>query len=414
MLKVEEIRKDFPMLNGVTNDGMPLVYLDNGATTMKPQCVVDEVVNYYQNMTANAHRGDYELSLKVDEAYDHVREIVADFINCQPKEVVFTYGTTSSLNYVAYGYGKTHLKAGDEILISVAEHASNTLPWYRVAEETGAIVKFIPLDDEGRITIENVEKMMNDKVKIISLAHVGNVLGYIAPMKEICQIAHRYGAKVVVDGAQSVPHIKTDVKDLDCDFLAFSAHKMCGPTGAGVLYGKYELLQQTDPAFLGGGSNARFDVDFNLMLKNAPYKFEAGTPNIEVVLGMGKAIEYISAIGLDKIAEHEKQLHDYAIEKLSQLENVIIYNPNGDTGIIAMNVKDRGKVIFAQDVASYLSTKGVCLRSGNHCAKNLWNYLGTDQTLRCAIYFYNTKEEIDKMVEGLKTATLANCIDIVL
>ena len=406
MSNVEEIRKDFPMLNDKYIDGKPLVYLDNGATTFKPNQVIKAVENYYTNITANAHRGDYATSLMVDEAFEHCRTTVGKFINCQEKEVVFTSGASGALNLAAYGYGNKFLKEGDIILTSEAEHASNILPWFKVSEQTGATVEYIPLDDEGRITVENFKSVINERVKIVALAMVGNVLGYIAPIKEICQIAHEYGAVVVVDGAQSVPHLKTDVKDLDCDFLAFSAHKLCGPTGVGVLYGKYELLEKMDPFMLGGGSNARFDMCGNLTLKNPPYKFEAGTQPIEGVLGMDAAIQYLMDIGMENIAAREQQLHKYAIEKMQQLDNLVIYNPNGDTGIIAFNVKN----VFAQDAASYLSTQGVCLRSGNHCAKILVNFLQTGATLRCSLYFYNTEKEIDAMIEALQNTTIENCI----
>ncbi len=414
MFDVNTIRLDFPMLQGKTNDGKPLIYLDNGATTLKPDCVIEAVNNYYQNITSNINRGDYKLANIVDKAYQDARAAVADFINCQSREVVFTYGTTHGINQIAYGYGIKNLKKDDEILISVAEHASNTLPWYRLAKITGAKVKFIPLDKRGKITVNKVKEMLNEKVKIVSIAHVSNVLGHISDIKEISKAVHKVGGIIVVDGAQSVPHIKTDVQELDCDFLVFSGHKMCGPNAAGVMYGKYQLLEQLEPLMLGGGMNARFDADFNVLLKKAPYKFEAGTPNIEAVLGLKAAIEYLQTVGMENIAEYERKLREYAVEKMKKLDNIIIYNPEADIGIISFNVIDDGKVLFGQDVSAYLSKHGLCLRSGNHCAKNLWQYLGTDSTVRCALYFYNTREEIDKLVEVLKTATLENCIDVIL
>lgn len=414
MFNVDKIRQDFPMLQGKTNEGKPLVYLDNGATTLKPNSVIEAVNNYYQNISSNINRGDYKLAYLVDQAYESSRETVANFINCQNKEVVFTYGTTHALNQIAYGYGLNNLKKDDEILITIAEHASNTLPWYRLAAFTKAKVKFIPLDKKGRITAKNVKKMLNEKVKIVSITHVSNVLGCINDIKEISKVVHNFNAILVVDAAQSAPHIKIDVKALDCDFLVFSGHKMCGPTAVGVMYGKYHLLENTQPLMLGGGMNTRFDTNFNVSLKDVPYKFEAGTTNIEAVLGLEAAINYLQKIGLDRIASYEKQLKDYAINRLKKLDNVIIYNPEADIGIISFNVLDKGKIIFGQDVASYLSKHGLCLRSGNHCAKNLWQYLNTDSTVRCALYFYNTKEEVDKLIEVLETTTLEKCIDVIL
>ncbi len=409
MFQTEKIRKDFPMLDGKTCQGKPLVYLDNGATTFKPYSVIKAVTSYYTDYTSNAHRGDYELSLIVDQKFEHCRETVGKFINCDPKEVVFTNGASSSLNLVAYGYGMKFLKKGDVILTTEAEHASNILPWFKVASITGATVEYIPLNEEGRLTFDNFKKAMHENVKLVAIATVGNVLGYIAPVKEIIAEAHKYGAVVSIDGAQAVPHIATDVRDLDCDFLSFSSHKMLGPTGVGVLYGKYDLLDKMDPFELGGGSNARFDACGNLTLKYPPHKFEAGTQPIEAVLGLDAAIQYLMDLGMDNVAAHERELHEYLLSKMKELDNVIIYNPTGDTGIVTFNVKK----IFAQDAASYLSTQGVCLRSGNHCAKILVDFLKTSATLRVSLYIYNTKEDVDKLVEALKSTTIENCVDII-
>jgi len=405
---VEKIRKDFPMLQNKVMQNHPLVYLDNASTTFKPKCVIDAVTKYYTEETSNAHRGDYELSATVSKAYESSRETVAKLINAKPKEVVFTSGASASLNLVAYGYGRKHLKKGDVILLTEAEHASNILPWFKVAEETGAIIEYITLDETGKLTIDNYKKALHKNVKIVAIASVTNVLGYLAPIKEMTKLAHEIGAIMVVDGAQGVPHIKTDVKDDDVDFLAFSAHKMCGPTGVGALYGKYELLEITEPFMLGGGSNARFDTCGNILLKDAPYKFEAGTPAIEAVLGFKAACEYLMNIGFDRIAEMEKELHKYLIGKLKELDNIILYNEEANTGIITFNVKN----VFSQDASSYLGTKGIAIRAGNHCAKILVNVLQTSDTLRASLYFYNTKEECDALVEALKTTTVENCIDI--
>ncbi|WP_279195292.1 aminotransferase class V-fold PLP-dependent enzyme, partial [Holdemania massiliensis] len=396
MFDVLKIRQDFPMLHHHTMQSHPLVYLDNAATTFKPQCVIDAVVRYYTDQTANVHRGDYEISYQVSEAYEKTREDVARFIHAQPKEIVFTAGASASLNLVAYGYGRKYLKAGDVILSTEAEHASNILPWFKVAEETGAQIEYIPLTEDGQLTLENFRQAMHESVKIVAVADITNVLGYVAPIEEMTRIAHERGAIVVCDGAQSVPHTPTDVQAWGVDFLAFSAHKMCGPTGVGVLYGKYELLQKTDPFMLGGGSNARFDMCGNILLKDAPYKFEAGTPNIEGVLGLQQAVRYLESIGMEQIQAYEHELKAYAIEKLKKLDNLILYNPTSPTGIIAFNVKD----VFAQDAAGYLNSQGIAVRSGNHCAKILLNVLKTSETIRASLYFYNTKEDVDRFVQA--------------
>lgn len=396
------------MLHHHTMQSHPLVYLDNAATTFKPQCVIDAVVRYYTDQTANVHRGDYEISYQVSEAYEKTREDVARFIHAQPKEVVFTAGASASLNLVAYGYGRKYLKAGDVILSTEAEHASNILPWFKVAEETGAQIEYIPLTEDGQLTLENFRQAMHENVKIVAVADITNVLGYVAPIEEMTRIAHENGAIVVCDGAQSVPHTPTDVQAWGVDFLAFSAHKMCGPTGVGVLYGKYELLQKTDPFMLGGGSNARFDMCGNILLKDAPYKFEAGTPNIEGVLGLQQAVRYLESIGMEQIQAYEHELKAYAIEKLKKLDNLILYNPTSPTGIIAFNVKD----VFAQDAAGYLNSQGIAVRSGNHCAKILLNVLKTSETIRASLYFYNTKEDVDRFVQACSEITLENCVGL--
>jgi len=398
MFDVNEIRKDFPMLNGKMMHGQPLIYFDNGATTLKPQMVIDTVCDYLTNYSGNAHRGDYDLSHEVDEQYENAREIVKNFINAKRKEeIVFTSGSTDSLNLVAYGYGKTHLHAGDEILLTVAEHASNTLPWFDIANEVGAVIRYIELDEQGRLTLDNVKKAMSDQTKILAIAEVTNVLGYKAPMKDICAYAHEHGAIVVADGAQSVPHQKTDVIETDVDFLAFSGHKMCGPTGVGVLYGKYDLLCETKPTRLGGGSNSRYNSCGVVTLKNPPYKFEAGTPNIEGVIGLGSAITYVSSLNMNDIEAYENELRAYCIEKMKALDNVDIYNIDS-TGAIAFNIKG----VFSQDAASLFNTYGIAVRAGQHCAKILDEFLHVSSTLRVSFYFYNTKEEIDQFIEVCK------------
>ena len=408
MINVNKIRKDFPMLQNKTQQGHPLVYLDNAATTFKPQCVIDACNSYYLNENANSHRGDYDLAFKVDTKVDEVRTKVANFINAEKQEIVFTSGTSMSLNMIAFGYGFKFLKEGDEILLSEAEHASNVLPWFKVAELTKATIKYIPLTKEGRLTIENFKKTITKHTKVVSLALITNVLGFNVDIKEISKIAHEYGAVVVCDGAQSVPHMKTDVKDLDCDFLSFSAHKMCGPTGIGILYGKFDLLKIMDPLMSGGGDNARFDMCGNVAFLAPPAKFEAGTLNLEGIYGLGACIDYINNIGLDNISSYEKELRKYAINKLKSLDNIIIYNPDSTSGIVSFNAKD----VFAQDAGSFLNTKHVAIRTGNHCAKMLHNIIGTNESIRASLYFYNTTDEIDRFVEACKDINIDNCLNI--
>ena len=384
-------REDFPIIN--TN----IIYLDNGATTLKPKCVIDSTIDYYSNYSANAHRGDYDISLKVDINYEGVREKVAKLINCNSNEVIFTSGSTDSSNLVVDGYFRNKLNKGDEVLITYSEHASNVLPWFNLENEIGIKVKFIPLDSNLHVTLDNVINSITDNTKVISLAHVTNVIGDVRPIKEICEVAHKRGIKVVVDGAQSVPHIKTDVKDLDLDFLYFSAHKMCGPTGVGVLYGKYELLEDMKPMNLGGGMNESFDDASHIELKKIPTRFEGGTPNIAGVIAFGEAIDYLLNIGLDNITRREKELNSYLISKLSEISFIHIVS-NSDTGITAFTVDG----LFPQDVAIYLNKYNICVRAGNHCAKLLKNVIGTDNTIRVSLYFYNTYEEIDKLVDLLR------------
>lgn len=385
-------REDFPFLfNNIT-------YLDNGATTLKPLVVVKKIEEYYTEYTSNAHRGDYKTSLKVDTEYELARNKVQEFINAKSrKEVVFTSGATESLNYIATGFFSNILEPGDEILITKSEHASNVLPWFRLARELNLEVNYIPLDNNYYVTVENVLKSITPKTKVIALAQVTNVIGDLRPIKEIAHIAHERGIFLVVDGAQSVPHMKIDVQDLDCDFLAFSAHKLCGPTGVGVLYGKEELLQEMEPVNLGGGMNESFDDVNDVYLKSLPTRLEAGTPNIAGVIGLGAAIDYLNKIGMDNILEHERELRKYLINKLVDIKHIDIINLESDTGIVAFNVDG----IFSQDVAVYLDKYNICVRAGNHCAKILKDAVGVKNTCRVSLYFYNTKEEIDRLVELL-------------
>ena len=378
-------RKDFPML---LND---YIYLDNGATTLKPKCVIDKVVDYYQNYSANAHRGDYDISFKVDEEYEKAREIVRRFINAKDREsIIFTSGSTESLNMIATGFFKKFLEPGDEILITKSEHASNVLPWFRLQNELGVVVKYIPLDDNHYVTVDNFLKVVTPKTKVVSLAAMTNVIGDERPINEITKLAHERNIFVVVDGAQSVPHQKTDVTLSDIDFLAFSGHKMCGPTGIGVLYGKKELLEEMEPINLGGGMNESFDSPSEIYLKELPTRLEAGTPHIEAAIGLGEAINYLESIGMEKISAYEKELRKYALDKMLQIPHLDILNIESDGGIISFNVQG----IFSQDVAYYLNKY--------HCAKILKNEVGVKNSLRMSLYFYNTKEEIDNLCELLE------------
>ena len=400
MIDVAKIRRDFPMYrNHVQMQGKPLVWLDNASTTFKPDCVIEAVTDYYSNETSNSHRGDYDLCYAMDQKIAECRERIASFIGADSKEVVFTAGTTASINLVAFGYGLKHLTADDEILLTQAEHASNVLPWFKVSEMTGCKIGYIPLDEEGRLTVENLKKVISKRTKIVAVAHVTNVLGYVADAKGLAEVAHEYGAKIVLDGAQSVPHIKTKVKEWDVDFLAFSGHKLCGPTGIGVLYGKFDLLVQTDPFMTGGGMNAKFDMCGDVGYLAPPMKFEAGTQNIAGILGLKKAIDYIDSIGMDKIETHERELKAYAVEKLLETGKVTVYNAHSEAGIVTFNIND----VFAQDAATYLNSKGIACRSGQHCAKILNDFLGTVATVRASFYFYTSKEDVDALVEAVKT-----------
>ena len=386
-------REDFPMID------TGYIYLDNGATTWKPKQVIDKLTEYYTSYTANAHRGDYDLSLRVDTEYESARDIIQKFINAKSrKEIIFTSGTTNSLNIIANGFFKNLLEPNDEIIIAESEHASNVLPWFSLAKTNGVKVNFVPLDDNHYVTLNNIKKVITPQTKVISLAQITNVIGDLRPIKEICEYAHEHNIFVVVDGAQSVPHIKVDVQDLDCDFLAFSGHKMCGPTGIGVLYGKQELLEELTPQNLGGGMNESFDTIDSVFLKPLPTRLEAGTPNIAGAIGIAAAAEYLESTGYDKITEHERSLRKYALDKLKQISHISIINEESDSGIIAFNIDD----IFAQDVAVYLNKYKVCVRAGNHCAKILKNEVGVKNSVRLSIYIYNTKEEIDYVVDLLK------------
>lgn len=399
MLDTKQIRKDFPMFeNKIQMQKHNLIFLDNASTTFKPQSVIDACNYYYSKETSNSGRGDYDVMFNVDQKVLETRKNVAKFIGANEDEIVFTAGTTASLNLVAFGWAKNHLKKGDEILITVAEHASNVLPWFELQNTIGCKVNFINLTKDGNITLENVEKAITKNTKIISIANVTNVLGSYVDMKPICELAHKHGITVVCDGAQSVPHIKTNVKESGVDFLAFSGHKMLGPTGIGVLYGRKELLEETKPVEFGGGMNEVFETDGSVTFHKAPQKLEAGTINLDGIYGLNEAVKYIEKIGIENIRKHELELKQYAVNKLSEIKDVVIYNTNTESGIVAFNLKG----VFAQDLATLLNSKGIAVRSGNHCAKILKNQINEIATVRASFYLYTSKEDIDALAEALK------------
>ena len=386
-------REDFPILN---ND---IIYFDNGATTLKPKCVVEAMNDYYYNYGANIHRGDYKISLRASEEYEKVRDKVKAFINAKSsKEIVFTAGDTDSLNKIVFGFMKDYLNEGDEVLLTKSEHASNVLPWLELSKDKKIKISYIPLNDNHELTLEALTDTITDKTKVISIAHITNVVGDVRNIHEISKIAHKNNIILVVDGAQSVPHMKTDVIKDDIDFLTFSAHKMLGPTGVGVLYAKEKYLEKMRPIEYGGGMNQYFEVTGEVEYKSIPTRFEAGTPPIAEVIGLGSAIDYLQKIGMDKIYEYEKELKRYLVSKLESNTKVILYNKSTDSGVLAFNLEG----IFSQDTAIYLDHYNICVRAGNHCAKILKDEINIKNTCRISLYFYNTKEEIDKLVEVLE------------
>ncbi len=385
-------REDFPMLK------RDIIYFDNAATSLKPLSVIKKMDDYYENYSANAHRGDYDISYKVDTEYENVRNLIQEFINAKYREeIIFTSGATESLNIIATGFFKQILEPGDEILITTSEHASNVLPWFRLANTIGCVIKYIELDEDYHVSLDSVKNAITPRTKVISLAQITNVIGDKRPIKEIVKLAHENDIFVVVDGAQSMPHIKVDVQNLDVDFFVGSAHKMCGPTGVGLLYGKKELLENIDPVNLGGGMNESFDDEHSVYLKELPTRLEAGTPNIAGVIGFGEAIKYLKEIGMEKIELRELYLRNYLIDKLIKIPYIDIVNLNSLSGIVTFNVDG----IFSQDVAYFLNKYNICVRAGNHCAKMLKKSTHVTNTLRISLYFYNTESEIDTLIELL-------------
>ncbi len=393
MIDVQKIRKEFE----IYEDNKDLVYLDSGASSLTPKRVSNVVSDYYNHNGSNVHRGVYKLSYEATEKYEKSRQVIADFINSSFEEVVFTRGASDALNLVASSYGLDNINEGDEIITSELEHHSSVLPWQVVAKKRGAKLIYLPLDDEGRITVENFKSVLTNKTKVVALTYTSNVMGYITPIKEIIKLSHEGGAIVSVDAAQAVPHLKVDVKELDCDFLSFSGHKMFGPTGVGVLYGKRKLLNKMDPIQFGGDMNDSVELD-GATWKDAPYKFETGTPMIAQVLGLAEAVKFIEELGYDNIKAHEEKLTKYAIEQLLKIDGIIIHNKNTDTGIVTFNVKD----VHPHDAASVFDKNNVCLRAGHHCAQLITKWLGEISTLRVSFYVYNDEKDVDVFIESVK------------
>ncbi|MCQ6565206.1 cysteine desulfurase SufS [Bacillus mycoides] len=395
-MNIHEIRKQFPILDQKVN-GKQLVYFDSAATSQKPIQVIETLERYYKEYNSNVHRGVHTLGTKATDAYEGAREKVRKFINAKSmEEIIFTRGTTTALNTVAASYGLDNVKEGDEIVISYMEHHSNIIPWQQVAKKTGATLKYLPLQLDGTISLEDVRQTVTLNTKIVSIMHVSNVLGTINPVKEIGAIAHENGAIMIVDGAQSAPHMKVDVQDLNCDFYALSAHKMCGPTGVGVLYGKKELLNNMEPIEFGGEMIDFVDLQESTW-KELPWKFEAGTPIIGNAIGLGAAIDFLEEIGLHNIEKHEHELAQYALERLSEVDGVTIYGPKHRAGLVTFNIED----VHPHDVATVLDVEGIAVRAGHHCAQPLMKWLKASSTARASFYLYNTKEEIDTFVESL-------------
>lgn len=402
MLNTKEIRSYFPILDQEIN-GHPLVYLDNGATSQKPTQVIEAIKKYYEFENSNVHRGVHTLGNRATDSYEGAREKVRKFMNAKStKEVIFTRGTTTAINMVAQSYGLANLKEGDEIVITHMEHHSNIIPWQQLAKRTGAVLKYIDLETDGTLSLEKVRETITNQTKIVSIVYVSNVLGTMNPIKEITQIAHEHGAVIVVDGAQAAPHLKLDVQALDCDFLAFSGHKMCGPTGIGVLYGKEALLEKMEPIEFGG-EMIDFVGLYDSTWKELPWKFEGGTPIIAGAIGLGAAIDFLEEIGLDEIEQHEHELAAYAMQKMSAIDGLTIYGPTDPAkraGIVTFNLDD----VHPHDVATVLDMSGIAVRAGHHCAQPLMKWLQCVATARASFYIYNSEEDIDSLVTGLVSA----------
>lgn len=396
-MNAELIKEQFPILHQEIN-GHPLVYLDSAASSQKPKVVLDALKHYYEWDNANVHRGVHTLGSRATDDYEGAREKVARFIGAShTEEIIFTRGTTTALNIVASSYGPAVLQEGDEIVITQMEHHSNLIPWQQLALRTKAVLKYIPLQSDGNVTLEDVEKTITSRTKIVAIAYVSNVLGVVNPVKQIAEIAHRHGAVIVVDGAQSTPHMKVNMQDLDCDFYTFSGHKMCAPTGIGVLYGKKHLLESMEPVEFGGEMINDVGL-YESTWKELPYKFEGGTPIIAGAVGLGAAIDFLEAIGMDEIHRHETKLAMYAMDRLSEIEGITLYGPRvREVGLITFNLMD----VHPHDVATVLDSLGIAVRAGHHCCQPLMRWLQVNSTVRASLYLYNTEQDIDALAKAL-------------
>ncbi|WP_047983694.1 cysteine desulfurase [Ornithinibacillus californiensis] len=395
-MDVKAIRQMFPILDQEVN-GHPLVYLDSSATSQKPISVIEAVENYYRFDNANVHRGVHTLGSRATDQYEGAREKVRRFINAKStQEIIFNRGTTTAINSVAMSYARANLKPGDEILITPMEHHSNIIPWQQAAKATGATLNYVPLQADGTVSLDDYRQLVTENTKIVAIAHVSNVLGTINPVKEIATIAHSKGAILVVDGAQGVPHMKVDVQDLDCDFYAFSGHKMLAPTGIGVLYGKRELLENMEPVEFGGEM-----IDFvslqDSTWKELPWKFEGGTPIIGGAIGLAAAIDFLEEVGMDNILDHEQKLADYVMDRLRTVEGIKVYGPEHRAALVTFNLGD----VHPHDVATALDSYGIAVRAGHHCAQPLMKWLNVTATARASFYLYNTEDDVEKLVDGL-------------
>ncbi|MBC8156601.1 cysteine desulfurase [Armatimonadetes bacterium] len=397
-----ELRNDFPIFKKKIN-GKELVYLDNASTTQKPYSVINSITDFYSNYNSNIHRAVYQLAEEATTLYEQSREKIANFINVRPEEIVYTRNTTESINLIAHSWARTNLKKDDGVAITELEHHSNIVPWQILSQEIGTRLEYVGIDENGFLDLEYlIELISSKKVKLVSLSHMSNVLGTIVPIERIIKIAHENDIPVLVDGAQSVPHMPVDVKNMDCDFLVFSAHKMLGPTGVGVLYAKKEILEKMRP-FMGGGDMIKEVFKFHTNYNEVPYKFEAGTPNIADVVGFGAAIDYLEKIGMENIRKHEIDLTEYALESILSINHLTVYgprDPNYRGGVISFNIAD----IHPHDLATIMNDHGIAIRSGHHCAQVLMQRLDVPATSRASFYIYNTKEEIDKFVNAIKEA----------
>ena len=396
-LDAAQVRKDFPILHQLVN-GKPLVYLDNGATSQKPQCVIDALVRYYTTDNANVHRGVHTLSQRATDDYENARSKIRSFVNAaSDQEIIYTRGTTESINLVAQTFGKQHIGPGDEIIVSNMEHHSNIVPWQILCEEKGSKLRVVPIDDSGELLVDEFEAMLGPRTKLVSITHVSNALGTIVPAKHIVELAHAQGVPVLLDGAQAVPHMQVDVRSLDCDFYVFSGHKLFGPTGIGVLYGKAELLDSMSP-YQGGGEMIKSVTFEKTLYADLPYKFEAGTPNIAGAIGLGEAIDYVEALGFDRIMAHEQELLDYGTRALSSIEGVQIIGTAAHKSGILSFIMDG---VHPHDIGTILDAEGIAVRTGHHCAQPVMERFQIPATARASMAMYNTKEDIDALVLGI-------------